>query len=332
MKNSRVVVISSENTHPTWRWIARHFNTIDWSFYLPQKSKAAPVFIIRMLVSLKAVIKAAKSDILVSHGPYMAFYCAFFKWCFCIRTPHVVYSFNFAELPQGFALKRIQFVFKKIDKLVVSSRMEIDLYSAHIKIPADKFDFVHWGVNCPEFKNTPPKRDSDYICAVGGNARDYATFMDAMRDLPDIPAIIVVRPHNLVGLQVPDNVTVLTNIPKDEAYSVIANSRFMVLPLKGNEVPCGHVTIVVAFYMGIPSIVTDSSGIDDYITDGETGVLCDPGSKESMKQAIVRLWQDPVLCTTLSDKGKVFAESKCSEQNYVAHFNQFIKTNVTSND
>jgi glycosyltransferase involved in cell wall biosynthesis len=332
MKNYRVVVVSTENSPTSWRWIARHFGNIDWSFYIPQHINALPLIVPRIIASLNAVLVSAKSDILVSHGPYMAFYCAIFKWLFCIRTPHIVYSFNFAELPKGFALKRMQFAFKKIDTLVVSSHMEIELYSNYFNIPATQFDFVRWGVNYPEFENTPPVHNGDYISAVGGNARDYLTFIDTMRDLPDIPAIVVVRPHNLKGLQIPDNVKVLTNIPMDAAYSVIANSRLMVLPLAGNAIPCGHVTIVVAMYLGIPSVVTDSSGVDDYIIEGKTGLLCDPASKKSMSQAILKIWNDSDLCSLLSKNSLQFANTRCSEQNYVKHFKNFIEKRVPSND
>ena len=331
MKTTRIVV-SSDFTDYSWRWIARHFDKLQWCFYFPEPSKIFPVAVTKMLASLRAVSMAAKSDILVSHGPYMAFYDAIFKWLFCIRKPHVVYSFNFAELPQGFALKRMQFAYRKIDVLVVSSHMEIGLYSGHFNIPASKFEFVRWGVNYPEFKNLPPELEAEYVSAVGGNARDYATFINAMRELPEIPAIVVVRPHNLVGLQVPENVKVLVNTSKDEAYSVIANSRLMVLPLAGNEIPCGHVTLIVAYYMGVPSIVTDSSGIDDYVTDSETAILCKPASKESMRQAILRLWQDAGLRSRLSANCEQFAYSHCSEQNYVKHFNQLIEKRVNSND
>jgi glycosyltransferase involved in cell wall biosynthesis len=332
MKQIRVVVISGESTKPSWRWIAKYNSDIDWLFFRPQADHAVMLPWFRLWASIKAVLKAAKSDVLVSHGPYMAFYCALLQWCFRIRTPHICYSFNFSQLPSGFTLKRMQFAFAKMDKLVVSSQMEIALYAEYIKIPAEKFDFVRWGVSRPEFNNVQPKISSDYICAVGGNARDYQTFLAVMADLPTIPAIMVVRPHNLIGLQIPGNVTVLTNIPKDEAYSVIAYSRFMVLPLTGNEIPCGHVTLVVSLYLGVPTIVTDSSGIGDYIVDEETGLLCAPHSTESMREAILRLWQDGRLCSRLAGNGKVFAETMCSEQNYVDHFKLFVDKAVTHHD
>lgn len=326
MIKNRVTVVGPENFKPSWRWIARHFEDIDWCFYLVPKHRFLPLAFARFFTAFKAVLNAKNSAVIVAQGPYMAFYCAIIRWLLCIKTPFVVYSFNFAELPGGFALHRMQFAFNKIDKLVVSSTMEIELYANHFNIPAEKFNFVRWGVNKPEFINNPPKLQVPaYICAVGGNARDYRTFIEAMRALPEIPAIIVVRPHNLVGLKIPDNVTVFTNIPKDDAYSVIANSRLMVLPLAGNEIPCGHVTIVVAMYLGIPSVITDSSGVDDYVTDGETGLLCIPGSDISMREAILKLWLDQDLCSKLSANGMSFAQTMCSEQNYVTHFKHFIE-------
>ncbi|MBK8815984.1 MAG: glycosyltransferase family 4 protein [Methylococcaceae bacterium] len=328
MKAVKVVVISSEHTNATWRWIDKHFENVDWFFYRAHPGNKFLLPFQRLFASFQAVMQARRSDIIVSHGPYMAFYCAVLLWCFRIRTPHIVYAFNFAELPVGFALKRMQFAFKKINKLVVSSTMEIGLYSDYFKIPYEQFDFVRWGVKDPRFEDSGNTFTKNYICAVGGNARDYRTFMFAMKELPEIPAVVVVRPHNLIGLEIPQNVTVLTNIPKDEAYSVIAHSQFMVLPLKSNEIPCGHVTIVVAFYLGVPIIVTDSSGISDYVKDHESGLLCLPGSKESMKEKILALWNDPVLRNKLAQSGKAFAALECSEENYVKHFKATIASVV----
>lgn len=330
MKKTKVVVISSEHTQPTWRWIDKHFDSIEWIFYRVGSGHPRLLPLRRLIASLLAVLKAAKSDIIVSHGPYMAFYCAVIQWLFRIRTPHIVYAFNFAELPTGISLKRMQFAFAKIDKLVVSSTMEIDLYAEHFNIPAERFDYVRWGVSDPDFTDSGNVLNKDYICAVGGNARDYRTFMAAMQDLPDIPAVVVVRPHNLIGIDIPPNVTVLTNIPKDEAYSVIAHAKLMALPLKSNEIPCGHVTIVVAFFMGVPVIVTDSSGIRDYVSDYNTGLLCSPGSPDSLREKIAELWTNSALRDALSQSGKTFAQTECSEQNYVQHLNRTLASLVKS--
>jgi len=320
------IVVCTEIKNSSWRWISHHFSdSYQWSFCrVRNSSNGLLVIIFRLMASLNAVIKARRADVIVSHGPYMAFYCALFIWMFRLKTPHISYSFNFAELPSGVALKRMKLLFKRVNCFVVSSDMERALYSEYFDIPIEQIDFVRWGVAEPDFNLQASILDKPYISTVGGNARDYKTFMAAMAELPDITAIAVMRPGNLVGLDVPKNVTVLVNISRDEALSVIKHSVLTVLPLMGSETPCGHVTIVVAMYLGVPCVVTDSSGVSDYVTDNETGMLCEPNSLDKMKQAITHLRADEMLGTKLAENAEIFVRENCSEKSYVFHFKSFI--------
>jgi len=320
------VIICSEITNPNWKWVTHHFSDdFDWTFCRAKtSSKSILTIFYRVKACINAALKAKNADAIVSHGPYMAFYCAVFLWLFRIKTPHVTYSFNFAEMPRGFALQRMQFFFKKINSLVVSSTMERELYSEYFGIPIGQLDFVLWGVAEPEYELKPAQSDRAYISTVGGNARDYKTFMAAMAELPEHQAIAVMRPHNLVGLNVPENVKVLVNTSKDEALSIIKHSTLSVLPLSGSETPCGHVTIVVAMYLGVPCIVTDSSGVSDYIDNGETGFLVGPSSSESMKSAIRKAFGDDELRSVIAQNSERFAQEKCSEINYKQHFTSFL--------
>jgi len=197
--------------------------------------------------------------------------------------------------------------------------MERALYSSWFDIPIEKIDFVRWGMNAPE---TPPERAEhcDYICTIGGNARDYATFMEALKDMPEIRATAVMRPHNVIGLDIPLNVDVGINLTLSQVIQILANSKMMVLPLKGTEVPCGHVTLVQAMRLGVPIVVTDSSGIRDYIEDGVTGVLCKPASPDDMRAKIRTLFSNPLLRQSIAIHAREFAARHCSEQNYVNHF------------
>ncbi len=321
------IVVCAEIENVSWRWIASHFtNSYYWSFSRAKNSNNILLtMLFRFLASLKAVAKSGKADVIVSHGPYMAFYCSFLIWLFRIKVPHVVYSFNFAVLPTGMALKRMAFFFQKIDCLVVSSTMERSLYAEYFNIPIENIDFIRWGVAEPKLDVKPRVIDKPYVSTVGGNARDYKTFMAAMAELPEVQAVAVMRPHNLNGLDVPANVKVLTNIPLDEALSIIKHSVCMVLPLVGSEVPCGHVTIVVAMYLGVPCLVTDSSGVSDYVRHEETGLLSEVASVVSMKESIKRLMMNNELSSKLSEGAGMFVRESCGEKNYVSHLAEIIK-------
>jgi glycosyltransferase involved in cell wall biosynthesis len=144
--------------------------------------------------------------------------------------------------------------------------------------------------------------------------------------LPEFRFVLVVRPDNLRGLELPANVTVHTNLPFGKTMNVLAHSRFMVLPLVGSEVPCGHVTLVAAMHLGKAIVVTDSTGVHDYVRAGDNALTIPAGSSESLAAAARRLWQDRSLCIQLGDNGRRFAASECIEARAVEHFRRWLNS------
>jgi len=207
-----------------------------------------------------------------------------------------------------------------IDRFVVYSGVEQDLYPQIFSLPANKFDIVLWGIRPPEADMATPFEGGDYICAIGGNARDYETLVEAARQLPHMRFVLVVRPDSLQGLHLPLNITVHVDLSYGAAMNVLKYSRFMVLPLANSSVPCGHVTLVAAMHLAKATIVTDSLGVRDYARDGDNALLVEAGSIESLITAISRLWENPLLCNRLAENGEKFAASECTEDNIVEHF------------
>jgi glycosyltransferase involved in cell wall biosynthesis len=54
--------------------------------------------------------------------------------------------------------------------------------------------------------------------------------------------------------------------------------------------------------MGIPVVATDTGGVPDIVTDGETGLLVPPRDPESLAGAICRLLEDGELRQHLAKK------------------------------
>ena len=151
------------------------------------------------------------------------------------------------------------------------------------------------------------------MCALGGNSRDYRTFIESVKRLPEVTVVMVVRPENIVGLDLPPNVRVMTNIPFAQAMNILAFSRFMALPLDGADVPCGHVTLVNAMHLGKAFAITRSAGIADYIREGENALMFSAKSVDGMTDVLRRIWNDPELCARLGSAGRAFAAEHCTE-------------------
>ncbi len=126
--------------------------------------------------------------------------------------------------------------------------MERALYADYFGIDPQRIDMIHWAVAPPEFAASERALiPGDYICAVGSQGRDYGVLVEAMKSLPGTRLVIVATKEAMRGVaRLPDNVEVRASIPLRQASNIIGNCKFMVLPLLGEDVPCGHVTAVAA--------------------------------------------------------------------------------------
>ncbi len=134
----------------------------------------------------------------------------------------------------------------------------------------------------------------------------------------------VLRPENVAGLTVPPNVRIHFNIPRGQAGNILAFSRFMVLPLAGSEVPCGHVTLVAAMYLKKAMIITNSKGVSDYVEDGVNSLLVPVADVEALAMRIRELWNAPARAEQMGIAGCEFATKNCSEEQTIDHVRRIL--------
>lgn len=328
------IVVCAEIPDPEWQWLQRNFSgtglTFDIVRCVPRNAleRVAPFGLARIRGSFAAVRLARRKKALaiVAHTPTVAAWCALFARALGVTIPVLAHSFNFVALPPSPKRQVFAWALKSIDRFVVFSTVERALYAKTFSLPAEKFDVVLWGVRPPDIDTAePPFVAGAYVCAIGGNARDYRTLIEAARRLPDVRFVVVARPENFSSLAVPPNVTVYANLPYQTTMNVLAHSRFMALPLASSEVPCGHVTLVAAMHLGKAMVITDSAGVRDYVHDGDNALAVAAGSADDMAAAIKRLWDDPALCASLGENGQRFASSECTEERIVEHFRGWLR-------
>ncbi len=333
MKQQSSIVVCTPFSNENWKWFSPSFDEskIHWDFYYMKSQGLLEKYIrqpnLAMIRNCRKAVKAVQendADLLFTHDPRVSLWCAFFAERLGLEVEHIAYSFNFPDLPRGLKHRWMTSAFKNISRFIVYSNMEKQLYYDYFGIPLNRIDVCLWSVGKPEVHPEKPLESGDYICAIGGNARDYQTLMAAMEQLPGIPLVLVARPHNLKTLNIPSNVRVLVNIPKPHAMNILKHSRFMILPLRGSEVPCGHVTLVAAMHLSKGFIVTNSSGVSDYVINDYNAITCEAFESKALAEKIQALWQDPNKCQQLGDNGKQFAEKNCSESSAREHLQRLL--------
>ncbi len=233
-----LIVCSSLSTNPSWRWFAPRFEQTSWQFF-----SVAPRNRLERLIKRPALapwracwesVRTARrqhAKLIISHDARITYRCAQSARLQKARVPHLAWGFNFTTLPRGLYRRLMASVFADVDRFIAYSSLERSLYADYFRIDPARIDVLLWGVAQPlvEPAATPIESD-DYICAVGGNARDYRTLFAAMAQVPEIPLVAVLRPENVAGLDVLSNVRLHFNLPVGKTNNIVAFSRFMVLP------------------------------------------------------------------------------------------------------
>ena len=211
---------------------------------------------------------------IISHLPRMTAAVSTFELLMRTRAPHLAFSFNFTELPEGVARSYLARAFRSVDEFFVFSEYERGLYSDHFSLPRDRLTRLIWTQDVPLAADEPsPFEINSYVSAIGGEGRDYVTLIAAAERLPHIEFVIVARPYNRIP-SLPINVRLLQNVPLASTWRIAAESACLVVPLRDRTTCCGHITIVSGELLGLPVISTASEATREYTEDV---ALCEPG-------------------------------------------------------
>lgn len=317
-----------------WRFLEGKVypETTSWTFH-----SATPKFWIERFVKrpklarLRASLRAGfcarsiEADLIISHLPRATLWVGLFSSLFLSKAKHLAFSFNFTELPSGINKRLMCHAFRRVDRFVVFSEGEKHLYASHFALDGDRFDVIRWCMEKPETAVPVTALPEKYICAVGGEGRDYHSLLSASRLLPNIPLVIVARPDSLMGLDIPAHVLVFTNIKNEEFWGVVQQSSFVVLPLKDASTNCGHISIVGSQLLGKPIISTYSSGTAEYLQHGYNALMGVAGDTLALGMNIQQLWGDRVVYEAL--RTNIAADdAKYAVDNWVAYFERYFQT------
>jgi len=177
---------------------------------------------------------------------------------------------------------------KWVDAVVINSQGERWIYSTQFALPEERFHFVPFHTNNLDPHHEPPGFAG---LAAGRSGRDYKTFFEAIREV-DYPFIVVSDNATVAPYNLPANVKHYREIPRSEYLKLLREASFIVVPLNDLHRSTGQVVILDAYAIGRPVVATRTVGTVDYVTEGETGLFCEPGSVDSLRTQIIRMIDD----------------------------------------
>ncbi len=318
-------IISVFSPNPSnWTWFARDVaGGENWAFHNEEPRSSLERWVTRPRLSrifgaFRCVRQAnrEKSEAFAAHSQFSTFWLSLARCAIRSDIPLLSFSFHFSALPTGFRLAISKWAFAQVSRFVVHSEPERERYAEHFGLDPARFELVRWGVepSVTEIESAVTEVPGTYICALGKDGRDYGTLIQAMDRLPHLTLVVVAQPHNLSGLQIPENVKVFFNISPERAMNILKHCLFMALPLETAKTSCGHITIVSAMFCGKAILATHSAGIADYFPPDYDSAGVGPSDVDSWVRELSSMATDPERRQACVQKGLRFASEHCSHQ------------------
>ena len=189
---------------------------------------------------------------------------------------------------------------------VVVSDLSKDLY-VRMGWPDDRIVSIPNGVTMPDGFSRSEEGPSLRLGCIARLSRDKGVdiLIDAATDLQDVTLSILGEGPEEERLreQMSESMTLMPDIETiDDFYSTI---DALILPSRDHD-PFGLV-VAEAMLRGIPTVCTDQCGIARHLTPGIDSIVCQAGSREALRQAILLL-KDRQYRKRLQEAGSKRAE------------------------
>ena len=209
---------------------------------------------------------------------------------------------------------------KDCDKIVVHSSFERELYSKTFKVLPEKFEFIHYCVRhdaLVDGRISEGGSKDEYVIAAGRH-RDFATFIEAMKDSNHYGVIICGESDlNSLSKPIPGNIKVYTEIPFSQYRSLIRQAKALVIPLFKLKTlrSLGQVAAFEAIAQHVPVIASRSFQLQDYFSDKEI-MYFEPEDFQELQNQIDLLYTEENLIKPLATRAYDLMMEKYTDQCY----------------
>ena len=215
-------------------------------------------------------------------------------------------------------------LFSAMDKIVVHSKSMKDNL-VRLGAPEERVKVIHYSIDQSFYSSiSGVEQQENLIISVGEpRSRDYRALFQAIDGLP-VNLKVAASGHwyarekiSDVKTSIPENVSIARKLPQIELRNLYASAQFVVLPIHDLVYSAGATTTLEAGSMGRAVIAFRSRAIVDYIIDGETGILVDPGDVSALREAIQFLLANPKEAERLGQNARQRILEQFNLESYV---------------
>lgn len=213
-------------------------------------------------------------------------------------------------------------LFRGLDVASMHTNGQRNFMISDMGVAEDRLRTVRYAVDDQFY--TPNGSSGEYIFTSGIANRDYATFFEAVRDLPVKVKVAAggrfYCPRSRAPLpEVPDNVELVPRTDNAGMRELHRNAAVVVASLQPDRNDAAGCTVILeGMCCGRAVVASGTLGMRDYIRQSETGLLVEPGNPVAMRKAIMELMASEELRQMLGRKARLSCESELSLDSLVS--------------
>lgn len=227
-------------------------------------------------------------------------------------------------------------LFANMNSILVHNRAMKDHF-VNLGARSERIHVVPYSVDHRFFSPMPevPQRPG-FILSLGEvRSRDYPMLFQAVDGLP-LQLLVAAsgswyareKRRDIPTAAIPDNVIVSGGFSPVALRALYAQAQFVVLPVYDSVYSAGATAVLESMCMGRAVIATRSRGLQDFVIDGETGILVDPGDVYGMREAIGYLLAHPEKARQMGENSRQRVEQELNLDVYVARIANLLREQI----
>jgi glycosyltransferase involved in cell wall biosynthesis len=284
--------------------------------------------------------KIRQADVVISTVDTVGLPLAMFKYMGLLKKPLIYINQGLGHRMEALSVEKTsnrvlrsayaRFL-QSVDKILVLGRGAAQPLANLFALPPHQISVLPFGTDQEFWKPAGALTDNGYILSVGSDpARDYSTLLRALSG----QKLHIVTRQKLPGELVHNSVLVGSRYSQMELRTLYQNAHLVVIPLKDTDQPSGQSATLQAMACSKAVILTRTKGLwePEQMKHMETCYLVEPGSVNSLRQAISFFRSHPEEAKRIGENGRNLVESRYNSRLLAKNMEKYIREVVTSNE
>lgn len=209
------------------------------------------------------------------------------------------------------------------------SRAQVGILDDWLGRNAPPIEFLRFGVD-HEFFSPAAYPEEPFVLSIGRDRdRDPATLLGALEEIKRLKPEARIAVQTTSESPVPAGVETLPMLPHSTLRDYYRKASVVLVATRPNLHVSGMTVALESMATSRPVVISRTPGMDDYVADGVSGLLCAPGDSKGMADGVLSLLADPVAAEKMGRVGREIVEGHHTTERMAERLRGIILTRTT---